>query len=321
VGKAIESIRPPSNPVGAPSDWTASDLHNDRRWIRQFTRADLSNFHFAATALHNCSPESHKITETQLLLHTFGEAIEHIRDELDLGRGITLLRGLNVEDYSLDLLKTLYLGLGSHLGTVVPQTLSGDLLRSVTDVHESEQQITDDYQARGHRGRAEMLPHSDSADVVGLLCVRPAKKGGSTTVCSAAAIYSEIAKKHPEYLGTLCGGFFFDMTGKTTRGVSDRRLPVFGHHHGRLFCQFNKNRIEVGMKKAGVLLEPLEIAALDYLSELALRPDFALRFDLQAGDLLFLNNQCTLHARDEYEDWPDPNRKRLLLRLWVNFVA
>jgi hypothetical protein len=320
VREVAEPAQAKSQPAADRSRWWAADLRNDHSWIRQFTAAELSELHVAAASLHERGLEPPNICKTRFPLPILEQTISSIRDELESGRGITLLRGLNVDDYDFDHLKRLCFGLGAHLGTIAHQNLDGDFLRRVTDMS-SAGPHTDALQARGHRGRTEMLPHSDSADVVGLLCVRPAKQGGGTTVCSAAAIYAELARTSADYLNALCAGFFFDMTGKTVRGFSNDRLPVFARRRARLSCQFNRSRIEVGMQKAGAPLDQLEIAALDYMTELAQRPDIAFRLDLRAGDLLLLNNHITLHARDEYEDWPEANRKRLLLRLWVNFLS
>lgn len=300
-----------------PSRWKADDLRNDESWIRQLTSSELQELYRAAGLLHDRGLEPHEITKSNCASPIFESVIAGVRLELDVGRGIALLRGLNVNDYTPDLLKSVYFGLGAHLGTIAKQNSAGDLVSSVIDIGGLAEH-TDNYQASGHRGHAEMLPHTDSADLVGLLCVRPAKQGGSTTVCSSGAIYEEVADRRPQYLNALCHGFFFDMTGKNARGFSDRRFPIFSHRAGRLSCHFNKSRIHVGMKKAGIPLDEREIAAIDCMAELALLPDFALRFDLRAGDILWLNSHCTLHARDEYEDWSELDRRRLLLRLWVN---
>ena len=36
------------------------------------------------------------------------------------------------------------------------------------------------------------------------------------------------------------------------------------------------------------------------------------------GDIQFLNNWIMLHSRLAYDDWPEPGRKRHLLRLWLS---
>ena len=39
---------------------------------------------------------------------------------------------------------------------------------------------------------------------------------------------------------------------------------------------------------------------------------------LEPGDMQWISNHSILHARDGYEDPPDPDQKRLLLRLWLS---
>lgn len=291
----------------------AADLLEDQSWIGQWTVVELDDLRTATITAWSSGKGPERITQ-EFSLPRLRPTMERVAAQLNDGRGLFLLRGLNVEEYDSDKLVNLYVGLAGHLGTLVPQNLEGDLIRRVTDLSE---QVSDDYEARGHRGRAEMLPHSDSAEIVGLLCVRAAKRGGGTSVCSSAAVFNEIADKHAEHLDTLQHSFYFDLKGKTREGVSERRVPIFTYDDGRLACQFNKSRIEVGMKEAGAQLNHTETMALELINELAAHPNFALRFKLQPGDILFLNNKYVLHARDAYEDWPEPHRKRLLLRLWL----
>lgn len=307
-------------PYIGPAAWTASDLSKDQSWIRLLTAAELDDLRAATSVLHAKAVPRAQITAADFNLRHLGVELQRLRSELVDGRGLVLLRGLDVNAYTLDMLETLYLGLGSHLGTPAPQNLKGDLLRSVTDQTISRSEPVDAHGTQGHRGRAEMLPHTDSADLVGLLCVRAAKQGGGTSICSSMTVFNEILATTPDHLTALRRGFHFDMTGKTLSpaGISDARLPVFSLHRGRLSCHFNRARIQVGMDKAGMPLDERETAALLHVSQLAVRSDLALPFDLHPGDLLLLNNWTTLHARDHYEDWPEAGRKRLLLRLWLN---
>jgi hypothetical protein len=46
--------------------------------------------------------------------------------------------------------------------------------------------------------------------------------------------------------------------------------------------------------------------------------EVALSIDFDRGDIQFLNNHVMLHTRLAYEDWPEEDRKRHLLRLWLS---
>ncbi len=254
-------------------------------------------------------------------LPTLGTTMADFSDELEFGRGFVMLRGLSPETYDLETLKILYWGLGAHLGQVISQNSQGELLGYVTD-HGENYQGGDYYRSnvRGHRTRARLFPHCDSCDLVGLLCVRPAESGGRSTIVSSMTIYNEILTHHPEYLEPLCAGFHFDLVGKGTEAdqVSRTKIPVFSYFDGRLSCRFNKRQIEPGAEKTGTPLTPLQSQAIEYVREVSLRDDLSLNMDFQPGDIQLLNNHCILHSRDAYTDHAEAERKRLLLRLWLN---
>ncbi|MBT4667862.1 MAG: TauD/TfdA family dioxygenase, partial [Opitutae bacterium] len=58
--------------------------------------------------------------------------------------------------------------------------------------------------------------------------------------------------------------------------------------------------------------------ALDFLEETAERDDLRVRFRQEPGDVLFLNNWVTFHRRTAFEDWPELERRRHLLRVWLS---
>ena len=39
--------------------------------------------------------------------------------------------------------------------------------------------------------------------------------------------------------------------------------------------------------------------------------------DFRQGDMQLLNNAVVSHSRGEFEDWPEPENKRHLIRLWL----
>jgi hypothetical protein len=290
--------------------WTAEDLRRDESWIHKLSSVELA---FMEAALVHEPPNVYERSEK--VPADWQDLVAHINAELrEGGRGVFLLRGLNLAGRKREVIASLCVRLANQLGSLVSQNLARDFVRWVEDQGGRAQ---DDYESRGHRGRTAMLPHSDTADVVGLFCVRSARRGGATTLTSAAAIFNEIVKRHPENLEALRSGFYFDLTGKTEAGVSEKRLPVFELKGNSLACQFNKSRIETGMKRLGVPLNDDETAALECVGTVALHDSLAFRLTLAPGDALFLSNRRVLHARDEYEDWPDPDRKRLLLRIWL----
>ena len=123
---------------------------------------------------------------------------------------------------------------------------------------------------------------------VSLLCVRPALRGGESTVRSSMTIYNEVAANHPEYLPALLRGFHYDLDGKSPTGDPlqlTRVIPVFSWFEGQMSCRYNQKAIEDGARKVGRTLPPLEQEAIDYIHELCVRPDLELSMDFRPGDL------------------------------------
>jgi hypothetical protein len=58
-----------------------------------------------------------------------------------------------------------------------------------------------------------------------------------------------------------------------------------------------------------------QLEAMDMYKALADELAFEVRF--QPGDMLFMLQHVTLHSRTEFEDWPEPERKRHILRMWL----
>ena len=152
--------------------------------------------------------------------------------------------------------------------------------------------------------------------------MRQAKQGGESTIASSIAIYNAILATHPEYLDALYRGFHYDVRGEGVTGnskeVTRNRIPVYSYFDCRLSCRYNKRAIETAAEKTGQPLTYLEREAVDMIARLTLDPTMRLSFRFQPGDLQLLNNHMVLHARSNFVDWPERERRRLLLRLWVN---
>lgn len=309
-------------PVTGRCVWTVADVAADASWIHRFSPAELDEMDGAARTLAAGGKRPEAFERDDFPLPTLAPRLAALRREIEYGRGFALLRGIDVSRYDMETLKVLYWGLGTHLGEIISQNSQGDLLGTVTDM-EAGRYATGGYyeqNVRGHRTNAYLPPHSDSCDVVGLLCVRPAQEGGASTISSSMAIYNEILRTRPEFIAPLTEGFHFDLIGKGTQAVevTRNRVPVFSWCEGVLSCRFNKQQIELGAAKAGHPLTPLQQAAVDYVEELAVRPDFQFPMAFEPGDIQLLNNHTTLHSRTGYRDWDAPEKRRLLLRLWLN---
>jgi alpha-ketoglutarate-dependent taurine dioxygenase len=207
--------------------------------------------------------------------------------------------------------------LAAHLGTVVPQSPRGEMVEDVRDFSDIE--ARDD---RGYRSRGELTPHSDPPTLIVLHCLQAAKSGGETYLVNVRSIHERMASIAPELLAEFYKGYLhWCVEGQKgihqARPATDKR-GIFAMRDGMVSCVYYRPFIEMAAKMAAEPLTANQVAALDLFDECASSPELALRFHLQPGQTLLLHNRTVLHARTDYEDWPEPTRRRHLLRVWID---
>jgi hypothetical protein len=300
-------------PIAGAVAWSGSEIGHDTDWITQLDAADLTELAGAARAALACGVPVDRMTRADFALPQLAPKLATLSADLESGRGFGLLRGLPVDDVDEPTLSAMFWGIGTHLGTMIAQNARGDVLGHVRD-----QGLTlENPQARGYQTRAAQSLHVDRCDVVGLLCRRKARSGGLSRIVSSMRIYNEMLARAPWYLGVLYKAFAIDMRGEERPGESPVYYrPVFSYFDGRLSSGSNYTYIRDGQKKIGQPLTGVETEALDLFYEIA--EEVVLTMDLEPGDMQFLNNYVILHDRTGYEDFDEPDRKRHMLRLWID---
>jgi hypothetical protein len=296
------------------SAWRGPDLVNDKSWVYRFTDEQLRELDHALRGIESRGLVVEAIERDDFPLPTLGPRLLDYLTEIRIGRGFVVLRGLPVERYTYEQAQILYWGLGTHLGTAVRQNVSGEILGHVRDFGQKWGELG----VRGYQTNGHLIFHTDFSDVVGLLCLRRAKSGGLSRIASSVTVHNEIVKHHPEYLAPLYRGFrYIRRESVESDDPVTGYVPVFGLHDGYLSCRVVRERIDSAAKRIGQPLSDLERDALDYFAAVAGSDKIYLDMDLLPGDMQFLNNYTILHSRTSYEDWPEPERQRHLLRLWL----
>ena len=155
--------------------------------------------------------------------------------------------------------------------------------------------------------------HTDLSDVFGLMCVRPAKSGGLTSLVSSGAVYNEILEKYPEYLGIFYRPMYYAHLGTD----SSNKAPVFSYHDGKLSCRYLRQYIELGAELQERPLSRVEVEAMDVIDSIIHKKEIRLDMMLEPGDLLLANNYSVMHSRTSFEDFDELEKRRKLVRLWV----
>lgn len=236
-------------------------------------------------------------------------------DEVMNGRGFVLIRGLPVERWTRWQAAIAFLVIGVQLGNLRMQNAEGHLLGHVRDLGRS----SEDPNTRIYQTRERQTHHTDSCDVVGLLCLQTAKSGGLSSLVSSTTIFNEMRRRRPDLLNVLLQPIETDRRGEVPEGSKPYfNIPVFNYHEGLVSAIYQRQYIESARRFPGVRpLTSLQVEALDLFDQLANDPKLNLMMELQPGDIQLVHNHTILHDRTAFEDYPEPERKRHLLRLWL----
>lgn len=305
-------------PIADRSAWKGCDIAGRKDWLHTLTPSALGEIDQALARLRDNPVALTEIHREHFDLPALAKELADVSSELENGRGFVVVRGLPFGKYSDEDIARIFWGIGTHLGLPISQNASGDLLGHVRAIEGLKYM---DKNVRGYQTNAELFFHNDNCDIVGLLCFRKAKSGGVSRLASAMTLYNEVLAKHPEYLDVLARGFHYDLRGEELPGVSPltpHRIPVYSWFEGRLSCRYVYTAIVTAARKAGMSFTDEETAAMTFLNETAAREDVRLDMMLEPGDMQFCNNHMVLHSRTAYEEWPEADRKRHMLRLWLN---
>jgi hypothetical protein len=221
-----------------------------------------------------------------------------------------------VKRYPRDEQAIAYMGVGSHLGRARSQNAKGHLLGHVKDLGLDIR----DANVRYYQTNRRLEYHTDSVDVVGLLCLQEAKSGGESFLASSMTLYNEVLARSPDLLPALFEPYPTDRRGEVPEGMRPWfDMPIFHWHAGRLSCIYVRQYIESAQQlfPEARRLSRAQIAAMDLLDEIVNEPRVHLSMSFRAGDIQFLHNHQILHSRNDFENWPEPERHRHLLRLWL----
>lgn len=307
----------PSGTLDIPSAWQGAEMKaNPDRWLRSLTSGEIAELENAAESYLSGGKEIADITKDSFPLPRFGAHLEDLKKTLLTGLGFELIRGLPVEKYSQKFAATIFCGVGAHLGSARSQNAAGHILGHVRDIGAD----ANDPNTRIYQTSERQTFHTDSSDVVGLLCIREAMEGGDSLLVSTATIYNEMFDRRPELAGLLFDPIATDRRGEVPENEKPYlEIPVLNWHAGFLTGFYQRQYIDSAQRFPDALrLTPDHVEALDLFDTLANDPTLHFGMRLQPGDMQFVYNHALLHDRTGFRDWPDASQKRHLLRLWLS---
>lgn len=306
--------------ITRPSAWLAQDMtENPDRWLYHLTAADIHDLEQAAAHFRSTGKDVGEISKADFPLVGFAPHLAALKIKLLSGVGVEVLRGLPIANYTQAEAATIFCGIGAHLGSARSQNAAGHILGHVRDIGADP----NDPNSRIYQTNDRQTFHTDSADVVGLLCIRDAKQGGKSLLVSAESIYNRMRQDRPDLLALLFDPIATDRRGEVPEGANPfMEIPVLNWHAGHLTVFYQRQYIDSAQRFDGAMrLTPDHIAALDLFDTLANDPALCFGMALAPGDMQFVYNHAQLHDRTGFLDWPDPAQRRHLMRLWLSIVG
>jgi len=314
-----------AEPTKRPEAWLGHEMARSTEWIVPVPPRAAAEMDAAVSGLARRGLSWPRFGCEDFPLPTFSRDLAAVLEELENGRGFLVLRGFDVDRYSLDELRNLYWGVGAHLGHARYQNAHGELIGEVRDEYrlygEVQEERGDPVLGRTSRSKARssgpLRFHTDRCDVVTLLCVRPARRGGASKIVSAVSVAEAIRARRPDLHALLCQDYWRSRQGEEAGGEHKvYAMPLFADRAGKFTTQYSRTFVEAAQKLPEVpRLTAAQSEALDLHAEVC--EELAFTMDLQAGDLQLLNNHVIYHGRTAYEDAGGTDRDRLLLRLWI----
>lgn len=305
------------NTLDGPAAWLGPDMDaNPDRWLVHLTNPDIADLEQAARHYLSLGRDVGEITAEDFPLLHFHHHLKNLQSKLSHGNGVEVLRGLPIARYSQEFAATIFCGIGSHLGSARSQNAAGHILGHVRDIGaDAANPNTRIYQTAERQSF-----HTDSADVVGLLCIREAMEGGRSLLVSAESIYNRMNAERPNLLNLLFDPIATDRRGEVPEGMKPyMEIPPLSWHDGKLTVFYQRQYIDSALRFEGAMrLTPEHVEALDMFDALANDPSLNFSMQLQPGDMQFVYNHAQLHDRTGFTDWPDPDKRRHLFRLWLS---
>eukprot|EP00879_Flechtneria_rotunda_P008142 GHRR01008527.1.p1 GENE.GHRR01008527.1~~GHRR01008527.1.p1 ORF type:complete len:362 (+),score=138.84 GHRR01008527.1:379-1464(+) len=304
--------------IEGPEAWYADQYKGRSDWINHLSEQHIAELDAAVSGVQAKGIiKIQAVTKADFLLPTLGPYLEAIRDEVVRGRGFALIRGVPVDRYSSREIAIAYWGMGLYWGKASSNNKKGHLIGHIKDIgHDPTNPVT-----RLYATKAAQPFHNDSADIVGLLCLTNARSGGLSSWSSSISVHNEILKKAPHLVPVLAGpNWYFDRKGEVPPGKKPFfRIPVFNYYKGYLSVNYSDNYFLLSQRHAEVpRLTPEQYDAMKLFNELASSDELRLDYMLQPGEIQLLNNHTQLHARSEFVDYDDVDKRRHLLRLWIS---
>lgn len=303
------------NDIQSRAAWRTEDLKNDPSWVFDLDEAAAAQLARTVKAAFDPDRALFDYTRSDFDLGPAWDIISQALQEAHHGRGLALVHGLPRAELSEEEFRLLNWAIGLYAGVARPQGKASQYISPVRDAGV-------DYRAasgRGFSSNAKLDFHVDGADLTTLGCYNTAKAGGQSMISSSLTAREVLRAERPDLAEIAERDFSFSRQQEETEDEGPfYTQPLFDVADGRIFGKWNRNRVQSAQRiETAPRLTDKQMETAAALDEILQRPENMYTMYLAPGDLQIINNYTMLHSRTEYEDFAEPEKKRLLYRLWL----
>ena len=243
-----------------------------------------------------------------------------VKQVLDHGIGFAILNELPWNAHSADICKALHWLMMSMLGRTVAQKWNGEMVYDVQDTGRKEAVGAG---VRGSKTNGRQGYHTDNSynlppDYVGLACLKTAMEGGLSGLVSFYSAHNMLLEHHKALLPRLYEPFLFERYDEFAPGENPvSEAPIFSYDGAMLGVRLSTRRVRTGYEAAGQVMDSRTEDALATLDSVLENKKLGKTFEFLPGQTQIVNNRKLGHRRTAFVDWPEPDRKRHLVRVWV----
>ncbi len=306
-------------PIEGPSVWTRRDVRAEEYRI-DLSAACLDEIRRAADEIRAYPLPTILRPPGDFAMPICQREMARVREMLDHGRRFAIVDRLPMGEIDAAEATAVYWLLSSMVSRPVAQKLDGTMIYDVLD---TGQQALPGTGVRPDKTNIEIRFHNDNAynrtppDYVGLLCLRQAQSGGHSRVISFHTVHNAVRERRPDVLERLYRPFWFDRQREYRPGESPIfSAPVF-ENAGELKARFSAHQIGGGYVLRGEPMDRDGEAAIAAMLDIFEEDELSVDFDLEPGQIQFVDNRALGHSRTAFVDDPHPDRRRHLVRLWL----
>ena len=301
--------------------WTRDTL-SPTDWTMSLPSAALAELRDVVAEIRRAPVPIFLLDPKDFALDACRATMEEVRRVTSEGPMFAVLDRLPMAGLSRDEATQLYWLLSSLLARPVAQKLGGQMF---FDVMDTGAKLKPGSGIRPTVTNVDLRFHNDNSynetppDYVCLLCLHPAKQGGVSQVVSVATVHQALGEAFPELMGRLYKPFWYDRHAEHQPGESTTfAAPLFERGaDGTVKARLALSEIFAGYELRDERMDNETAAALAAVQAVFDRPELRVELDFELGQIQYVNNRATGHARTEFVDHPEPERKRHLVRLWL----